>query len=235
MAPVDTRNRLKRSGLGHLGGSKKISCRDEISGMTADLRDRIGPAPVQILALAWDLEVARTPIHQRARAKGLALEPGLSPGRPAGRSGSDPQDPAIGFLPLLKHIALMFKAGGQPQELPMTLPADPAASQLDGSAEPPFNLPLRVPVRWVAKRKAEVIAAVRLGHITLADACARYRLSAEEFRQWERDFDGHGLGGLRATVRGNRKNPVSPGASEEITPDAADTRNDCIDRNSTTY
>jgi hypothetical protein len=53
--------------------------------------------------------------------------------------------------------------------------------------------------RWVARRKAEVVAAVRTGLISFEDACRRYNLSDEEFGSWQRAIDRHGLGGLRVT------------------------------------
>jgi hypothetical protein len=53
--------------------------------------------------------------------------------------------------------------------------------------------------RWVVRRKAAVVAAVRSGELTLEQACRRYQLSEEEFRSWERVFDTHGLYGLRTT------------------------------------
>ena len=53
--------------------------------------------------------------------------------------------------------------------------------------------------RWVARRKAEVVTAVRAGLMTFDEACKRYGLTAEEFSSWERAIDRHGLGGLRVT------------------------------------
>jgi hypothetical protein len=53
--------------------------------------------------------------------------------------------------------------------------------------------------RWVARRKAEVVTAVRAGLMTFDEACSRYGLTAEEFASWERAIDRHGLGGLRVT------------------------------------
>jgi transposase-like protein len=53
--------------------------------------------------------------------------------------------------------------------------------------------------RWVARRKAAVVAAVHCGELTLEQACRRYQLSEEEFRSWERAYDTHGLAGLRVT------------------------------------
>jgi len=55
--------------------------------------------------------------------------------------------------------------------------------------------------RWVVRRKAEVVAAVRAGLISLEEACRRYALSVEEFLSWEKLLDQHGLRGLRATRR----------------------------------
>ena len=53
--------------------------------------------------------------------------------------------------------------------------------------------------RWVARRKAQVVDAVRAGFLTLDEACNRYALTIEEFLSWQRDLSRHGLGGLRAT------------------------------------
>lgn len=53
--------------------------------------------------------------------------------------------------------------------------------------------------RWTPRRKAEVVAAVNGGLLTLAEACQRYRLSLEEFAGWQRAADRSGLPGLRAT------------------------------------
>ena len=53
--------------------------------------------------------------------------------------------------------------------------------------------------RWVIRRKAEVVAGVRSGLISLEEACERYTLSIEEFLSWQRLIDNHGVRGLRAT------------------------------------
>ena len=53
--------------------------------------------------------------------------------------------------------------------------------------------------RWVARRKAAVLAALRSGAITMEEACRRYALSEEELLDWQRAFEIHGLPGLRAT------------------------------------
>lgn len=53
--------------------------------------------------------------------------------------------------------------------------------------------------RWVIRRKAEVVAAVRAGILSLEEACQRYSLSVEEFLSWQRSIDRHGLRGLRTT------------------------------------
>jgi len=53
--------------------------------------------------------------------------------------------------------------------------------------------------RWVTRRKAEVVAAVRGGLLTEDDACRRYELTKEEFGGWERLYERHGVKGLRTT------------------------------------
>jgi hypothetical protein len=53
--------------------------------------------------------------------------------------------------------------------------------------------------RWVVRRKAEVVAAVNGGLLTLDEACERYNLRVEEFVSWQRAVDRSGMPGLRAT------------------------------------
>lgn len=61
------------------------------------------------------------------------------------------------------------------------------------------DLPPSNTKRWVIRRKAEVVAAVRGGLITLEDACRRYSLSVEEFLSWQKAIERNGLPGLRVT------------------------------------
>jgi len=53
--------------------------------------------------------------------------------------------------------------------------------------------------RWVARRKAEVVAAVSGGLLTLDEGCERYGLTIEEYSSWERAVDRSGMQGLRST------------------------------------
>ena len=53
--------------------------------------------------------------------------------------------------------------------------------------------------RWVIRRKAEVVAAVRGGLLSLEEACQRYKLTIEEFLSWQASIDEYGLAGLRTT------------------------------------
>ncbi len=61
------------------------------------------------------------------------------------------------------------------------------------------DLPPSDTQRWVIRRKAEVVAAVRGGLLSLDDACNRYRLTNEEFGAWQAAIDKHGMQGLRTT------------------------------------
>lgn len=53
--------------------------------------------------------------------------------------------------------------------------------------------------RWVMRRKAEVVAGVRAGLLTVEEACRRYDLSDEEFNSWQAMIDRHGVEALRVT------------------------------------
>lgn len=61
------------------------------------------------------------------------------------------------------------------------------------------SLPPRETRRWVARRKAEVVAAVQGGLLTIDEACERYSLTLEEYVCWERARDRSGMQGLRVT------------------------------------
>lgn len=61
------------------------------------------------------------------------------------------------------------------------------------------DLPPPSTKRWVIRRKAEVVAAVRGELLSLDEACAVYNLSREEYGAWEKAIDRHGIQGLRTT------------------------------------
>jgi Protein of unknown function (DUF1153) len=61
------------------------------------------------------------------------------------------------------------------------------------------DLPLPNTTRWVIRRKAEVVAAVRGGLLSLEDACSRYGLSSDEVLSWQHRVDRFGMAGLRTT------------------------------------
>jgi hypothetical protein len=76
------------------------------------------------------------------------------------------------------------------------------AGQVSGPDGDPLtvaDLPPPRTTRWVARRKAEVVAAVHGGLLSLHEACERYTLTVEEFLAWQAAIDRHGLAGLRAT------------------------------------
>ncbi|NND48688.1 MAG: DUF1153 domain-containing protein [Rhizobiales bacterium] len=84
----------------------------------------------------------------------------------------------------------------------MSQPHRPRVSYVigpDGSPLTVADLPSPKTRRWVIRRKAEVVAAVRGGLLSLEEACERYTLTVEEFLSWQRSIDEHGLAGLRAT------------------------------------
>ena len=61
------------------------------------------------------------------------------------------------------------------------------------------SLPTPGTTRWVVRRKAEVVAAVNGGLLSINDVCEHYDLTLEEFASWQRAVDRSGLPGLRVT------------------------------------
>jgi hypothetical protein len=69
----------------------------------------------------------------------------------------------------------------------------------DGSPLTVADLPPADTKRWTIRKKAEIVAGVRGGLLSLEEACERYKLSIDEFLSWQRAIDKHGVPGLRAT------------------------------------
>ena len=61
------------------------------------------------------------------------------------------------------------------------------------------SLPPPETTRWVVRRKAEVVAAVSGGLLSVDEACQRYSLTLEEFAGWQRAIARAGMPGLRVT------------------------------------
>ncbi len=75
-------------------------------------------------------------------------------------------------------------------------------AQVIGPLGEPLTLDSLPPVgttRWVVRRKAEVVAAVTGGLLTVDEACERYGLTVEEFTSWQRAIERSGVPGLRVT------------------------------------
>lgn len=80
------------------------------------------------------------------------------------------------------------------------------------------SLPSATTTRWVVRRKAEVVAAVSGGLLSIDEACDRYAISFEEFTGWQRAVTRSGVPGLRVT----RSKPCRAGlAAKAIAPSAA--------------
>ena len=76
---------------------------------------------------------------------------------------------------------------------------DPYVIGPDGTPLTLKDLPPPSTKRWVIRRKAEGVSAVRGGLLTLEEACERYHLTVEEFLSWQKAIDQFGLPGLRTT------------------------------------
>ena len=69
----------------------------------------------------------------------------------------------------------------------------------DGQRLTLADLPPADTRRWVIRRKAEVVAAVRGGLLSTEQACEHYNVSFEEFESWQKAIERHGIQGLRTT------------------------------------
>jgi len=69
----------------------------------------------------------------------------------------------------------------------------------NGSPMTLSDLPAPDTKRWVARRKAQVLAAVQGGLLTLEAALERYNLTLEEFLSWRYAINRFGMAGLRVT------------------------------------
>ena len=54
-------------------------------------------------------------------------------------------------------------------------------------------------IRYTPGRKAEIVLAIRAKKISREQAMREHGLSDDELATWERDFDCHGVNGLRST------------------------------------
>jgi hypothetical protein len=92
----------------------------------------------------------------------------------------------------------------------------PSGSELTRENLPPPNT-----ARWVPRKKAEIVAAVRGGLLSLSEACDCYALTLEEFTAWQDAIDHFGLRGLRMshsqTHRQAMPNPSLDGREEALT------------------
>ena len=64
----------------------------------------------------------------------------------------------------------------------------------------------RPPVsRWVARRKAQIVASVHGGLLDRNEACERYVITHEEFLEWDRAYSAFGLSGLKIRAKRQRE------------------------------
>ncbi|MEP6605035.1 MAG: DUF1153 domain-containing protein [Nitrosospira sp.] len=62
-----------------------------------------------------------------------------------------------------------------------------------------WNLPESNSIRWVVRRKIEVLTAIRQGFFTAEEACQRYAISMDELFAWQTAMRHFGPEGLCAT------------------------------------
>jgi len=77
----------------------------------------------------------------------------------------------------------------------------------DGTIMTRADLPAIDTRRWVASRKAAVVRAVGAGLLSRAQALETYRLSEDEFTEWQTAVSRHGEAALRATALQKYRQP----------------------------
>lgn len=108
----------------------------------------------------------------------------MDPETASGAQGCAPEQKTLG--PAADHLDM---------EVPL------AAAKPSRASKPAKRHELPPPgvARWVIRRKAQVVAAVQAGVITVDEVCSRYSISVEEFDSWKALFERHGVYGLRST------------------------------------
>lgn len=81
------------------------------------------------------------------------------------------------------------------------------ATTKDGRKISRADLPPVNTSRWVARRKAAVVAAVESGLIDAEEACKMYGLSEEELESWIAAMEKHGARALRVTSMQEYRQP----------------------------
>jgi hypothetical protein len=71
------------------------------------------------------------------------------------------------------------------------------------------DLPSPKTIRWVIRRKAEVVLAVRGGLLGLDEACTRYHLTAQEFYSWHSAIEKRGLLGEAPQMQQSSTTPTA--------------------------
>ena len=111
--------------------------------------------------------------------------------------------------PFSTSIQKLFAPASIPSVLKARLQDGDAKMSGDSASKPIIDsygqpltggtLPAADTVRWVPRRKAQVVCAVREGLISGQEACDRYGISNEELFSWEKLLGDHGPKALRVT------------------------------------
>ena len=83
-----------------------------------------------------------------------------------------------------------------------------AAKSVIGPLDRPLTLDTIPPPqtkRWVRRRKAEDVVAVKCGLLTMQEASKRYNLSDDEFLGWYEAYHLHGIAGLEISQIAGRR------------------------------
>jgi hypothetical protein len=93
-----------------------------------------------------------------------------------------------------------------------------AASSEGPPNTPIFSTTISKSERWGPHRKAEVVAAVRSGALSLKQISALYQISIEEYVCWQRDITLFGLPGLQVGKGQRLRRMLAPVPSRPPSP-----------------
>jgi hypothetical protein len=113
--------------------------------------------------------------------------------------GGDMMDPEL--IPEAKALAPETREAGQKVGVVNSTESNgtPAPKRNGRHRVADDELPAPGTRRWVIRRKAQVVAAVQSGRMSLEDVVKIYAISVEEFLVWQAMIERHGIYGLRST------------------------------------
>jgi hypothetical protein len=178
-----------RTPLNHINGFAELLLMDKsLSPVNVEyVRAILSGSERLKAAVSSYLECAEAAAAAPPRAEGAAHDP----------ARVDAAHPSSHFFAEVVAVVLVHGAGDRPSSTVKSRPESvigPLGQPMTLASLPPPDTK-----RWIAHRKAELVAAVHGGLLTVEEVCERYNIELEEFVSWQRGVDRLGLRGLLVT------------------------------------